>query len=124
MFLHLPGRLAKALLQRSALVGGACEPKIGITQKDLGNLIGVSRESTNRQLRLWEQRGWVRIQRGGIALLSMKELERIAESDSRKHLAISRRTAPSQARPGDTRSDPADTRGPPLPWDIDVAACR
>jgi len=84
MFLHLPGRLAKALLQRSALVGGACEPKIGITQKDLGNLVGASRESTNRQLRLWEQQGWVRIERGGIVILLMKALERIAESDSEK----------------------------------------
>jgi CRP/FNR family transcriptional regulator, cyclic AMP receptor protein len=82
MFLHLPGRLAKALLRLSALDGGACEPKIAITQKDLGSLIGLSRESTNRQLRLWERQGWVRIERGGIAVLSMKALERIAESDS------------------------------------------
>jgi CRP/FNR family transcriptional regulator, cyclic AMP receptor protein len=82
MFLHLPGRLAKALLRLSALDGGACEPKIAITQKDLGNLIGLSRESTNRQLRLWERQGRVRLERGGIAVLSMKALERIAESDS------------------------------------------
>jgi CRP/FNR family transcriptional regulator, cyclic AMP receptor protein len=81
MFLHLSGRLAMALLRLSAL-DGACEPKITITQKDLGNLIGVSRESTNRQLRLWEQQGWVRVERGGIVILCVKALERIAESDS------------------------------------------
>jgi CRP/FNR family transcriptional regulator, cyclic AMP receptor protein len=82
MFLSLHARLAKTLLQLSARGDGPCEPKIGITQRDLGNLIGVSRESTNRQLRRWEQKGWVRIERGRIAILSVKALERIAESDS------------------------------------------
>jgi CRP-like cAMP-binding protein len=82
MFVHLPGRLAKALLRLSRGDGAACERKVAVTQKDLGNIIGVSRESTNRQLRLWEQNGWVRLERGGITILSVEELERIAESDS------------------------------------------
>jgi CRP/FNR family transcriptional regulator, cyclic AMP receptor protein len=80
MFLHLPGRLAKALLRLSGDV--ACEPKITVTQKDLANTIGMSRESTNRQLRLWAESKWVRLERGGITILSVEALERIAESDS------------------------------------------
>jgi CRP/FNR family transcriptional regulator, cyclic AMP receptor protein len=80
MFLHLPGRLAKAVLRLSE--GDAHERKVAVTQKDLGNIIGMSRESTNRQLRVWEQSKWVRLQRGGIIVLSPKALERIAESDS------------------------------------------
>src|SRR5262249_1810606 len=83
MFLHLPGRLANALLQRSALVGGACEPKIGITQKDLGNLVGASRESTNRQLRLWEQQGWVRMEGVGFLFCQKKPLKRFKKSFSK-----------------------------------------
>lgn len=82
MFLHLPGRLAKALLRLSSGDRAANDRKIAITQKDLGNIIGMSRESTNRQLRLWEQHNWVRLERGGIIILSMKALEGIAESDS------------------------------------------
>ena len=82
MFLHLPGRLAKALLRLSGSGANTRERKVTVTQKDLGNLIGMSRESTNRQLRIWEQHGWVRLERGGIFILSAKELERVAESDA------------------------------------------
>jgi CRP-like cAMP-binding protein len=82
MFLSLPGRLAKALLRLSAVNGRTCERKAVVTQKDLGNLIGMSRESTNRQLRIWEEQGFVRLERGGIVILSPKALERIAESDT------------------------------------------
>jgi CRP/FNR family transcriptional regulator, cyclic AMP receptor protein len=82
MFLHLPGRLARALLRLSNGDERSCERKVAVTQKDLGNLIGTSRESTNRQLRLWEEQEWVRLERGGIVILSAKALERIADSDT------------------------------------------
>jgi CRP-like cAMP-binding protein len=82
MFLHLPGRLAKALLRLSNGNARTCERKAAVTQKDLGNIIGMSRESTNRQLRIWEEQEWVRLERGGIVILSAKALERIAESDT------------------------------------------
>ncbi len=81
MFLDLPGRLAKTLLRLSD-GGVAGDRKVAVTQKDLGNIIGMSRESTNRQLRLWEQNNWVRLERGGITILSLEALERIVESDS------------------------------------------
>jgi hypothetical protein len=42
----------------------------------------MARETTNRQLRLWEQHNWVRLDRGGIFILSVKALERITESTS------------------------------------------
>src|SRR5579871_2697333 len=82
MFLHLPGRLAKALLRLSVGDERASERKVAVTQKDLGNIIGMSRESTNRQLRIWEEQNWVRLERGEIVILSPKALERIAESDA------------------------------------------
>jgi CRP-like cAMP-binding protein len=82
MFLHLPGRLAKALLRLSDGDDGACERRVVVTQKDLGNIIGMSRESTNRQLRIWEEHKWVRLERGGIVILSPQALARIAESDA------------------------------------------
>jgi CRP-like cAMP-binding protein len=81
MFMPLRGRLAKALLQLSE-GDGRTERKAVVTQKDLGNLIGMSRESTNRQLRVWEDQEWVRLERGGIVILAAKELERIADSDT------------------------------------------
>jgi CRP/FNR family transcriptional regulator, cyclic AMP receptor protein len=80
MFRPLRGRLAKALLRLSE--GEGCERKAVVTQKDLGSLIGMSRESTNRQLRMWEDQKWVRLERGGIVILSPKALQRIADSDT------------------------------------------
>jgi CRP-like cAMP-binding protein len=82
MFTPLRGRLAKALLRLSEGGSRSAERKAVVTQKDLGNLIGMSRESTNRQLRLWEDQEWVRLERGGIVILAAQELERIADSDT------------------------------------------
>src|SRR5215468_11165542 len=80
MFVHLPGRLAKALLRHSKDDGS--ERKVVVTQKDLGNIIGMSRESTNRQLRIWEEQKLVRLERGAIVILSPNALQRIADSDA------------------------------------------
>jgi CRP-like cAMP-binding protein len=76
MFLQLPSRLAKALLRLSGGGGIAGERKVAVTQKDLGNIIGISRESTNRQLRLWAENKWIRLERGAITILSVEALER------------------------------------------------
>ena len=83
MFLDLPSRLAKALMR---LLGsatgdssGARERKISITQKDLGNIIGMSRESTNKQLRIWEDKKWVRLERNAVVILAIDSLAAVAE---------------------------------------------
>jgi CRP/FNR family transcriptional regulator, cyclic AMP receptor protein len=88
MFLDLPSRLAKALMR---LVGsatgdssGAGERKISITQKDLGNIIGMSRESTNKQLRMWEDKKWLRLERNAVVILAIAPIAEIAE-DSHNH---------------------------------------
>jgi CRP/FNR family transcriptional regulator, cyclic AMP receptor protein len=79
MYLSFPGRLAKTLLQ---LTGGpeapAAHRNIRITQRELSSIIGMSRESTNKQLRAWENRKWVRLQRGGIAVLNPAALAKLA----------------------------------------------
>jgi CRP-like cAMP-binding protein len=70
IFLGLPARLAKALLRLQ--VGSS--PKIRITQREISQMIGMSRESTNKQLREWEDRRWIKLERGGLAILSAKAL--------------------------------------------------
>jgi CRP/FNR family cyclic AMP-dependent transcriptional regulator len=82
VFLDLPHRLAKALLRLSgdkAPTGG----KIAITQQEVGDVIGMSRESTNRQLRDWERRKWIKLERGGILILEPAALKMLAESEGR-----------------------------------------
>ena len=83
VFLDLPGRLAKALLR---LAGGhdtsAKSQKIAITQREIGQVIGMSRESTNKQLRDWERRKWIRLERGGIVILQHAALTALTASKS------------------------------------------
>ncbi len=83
MFLHLPGRLAKVLL---ALTESAKPSpfgrKVAITQREIGQITGMSRESTNKQLRSWKERKLVRLERGGIVMLAPDALATIAERDT------------------------------------------
>jgi len=76
MFLDLPSRLAKALM-RLLEADTTGERKISITQKDLGNLIGMSRESTNKQLRIWQGKKWVRLERSAVVILAANSLAAI-----------------------------------------------
>jgi CRP/FNR family cyclic AMP-dependent transcriptional regulator len=83
VFLDLPGRLAKALLRlASGRDASAKSQKITITQREIGQVIGMSRESTNKQLRDWQRRKWIRLERGGIVILQHAALKTIAGSDS------------------------------------------
>jgi CRP-like cAMP-binding protein len=75
-FLDLPTRLAKVLIQ---LVQSSTEGrKISVTQSALGQMIGMSRESTNKQLRNWEERNWVRLERRCIVVVALDKLKALA----------------------------------------------
>jgi CRP/FNR family transcriptional regulator, cyclic AMP receptor protein len=80
MFLDLPGRLAKTLLQLAERPEPSPRGRISLTQRDLGEMIGMSRESTNKQLRIWEKRNWIRLERGGIVIVAHEALARIAST--------------------------------------------
>lgn len=60
-FLNLPARLARILLNLGQQYGKLTDEGIVIglklSQEELGNLVGVSRESVNRQVRLWVEHG-------------------------------------------------------------------
>jgi CRP-like cAMP-binding protein len=79
-FLNLPTRLAKTLLQLTGAgeEGPAAKRKAAITQREISQMIGMSRESTNKQLRAWEKRGWIKLERGGVAVLAPDKLAVIA----------------------------------------------
>jgi CRP/FNR family cyclic AMP-dependent transcriptional regulator len=82
MFLGLPGRLAKALLQLHSQPGVGPSHAIRVTQRDLSQMIGVSRESVNKLLRDWQRHGWVKLQRGGLIVVSHKAVgELVANPD-------------------------------------------
>ena len=80
-FLDLPGRLAKTLLWLSADAGPSQLRKVSITQREIGQIIGMSRESTNKQLREWEENKWVKLERGGVVILDRRPLMEIVSSE-------------------------------------------
>jgi CRP/FNR family cyclic AMP-dependent transcriptional regulator len=81
MFLDLPSRLAKSLLSLSkgdAGAGGGKRAEIDLSQRTLGNVIGFTRESVNKQLAQWQKDGIVALADGRIAILDAAALERYA----------------------------------------------
>ena len=75
-FLDLPTSLAKTLLQLSE--APAPTGKVAITQQEISQIIGRSRESTNKQLRAWAKQGWIRLERGRVCVLWSEKLAEIA----------------------------------------------
>jgi CRP/FNR family transcriptional regulator, cyclic AMP receptor protein len=83
VFLGLEPRLAKALLYLYEHSGPKSGQKLKVTQRDISQLVGISRESTNKQLRRWERRKWLKLERGGLTILAPKALRRfVAEKTS------------------------------------------
>jgi CRP/FNR family cyclic AMP-dependent transcriptional regulator len=82
-FLDLPTRLAKALLRLDAEgEARASTRKVTITQREISQIIGRSRESTNKQLRVWEKHGWIRLERGAVTVLQRDKIAKAAAEGS------------------------------------------
>jgi CRP-like cAMP-binding protein len=82
-FLDLPTRLAKTLIRLTAemeTIGP--RRKVAITQRELSQMIGMSRESTNKQLRAWAKRKWIELERGGLTVLQPDRLADAAAEGS------------------------------------------
>ena len=80
-FLGLPTRLAKALLRVS---GGAAQAKLALSQRELGSMIGGTRESVNRCLREWHRRGFIELDEGWIIIRNAAALEQIGVSGAKE----------------------------------------
>ena len=77
-FHHLPSRLARLLLdlgQRHGKVeSGGVAIGLRLSQEELGNLVGASRESVNKQLRAWAESGLLEYQQGTIVIKKVDAL--------------------------------------------------
>jgi CRP/FNR family transcriptional regulator, cyclic AMP receptor protein len=92
-FLNLPQRLAKCLFELSARWGRKAPDGLHIEQRfsqgELGDLVATSRESINKQMKLWQKEGVAAMKDGHILILDEKELRRISEREDR---ALGRRS--------------------------------
>ncbi|MDP3654829.1 MAG: Crp/Fnr family transcriptional regulator [Rhodoferax sp.] len=80
ILMPLPVRLAHRLLTLDTRAGISSPGSraIGVSQEDLAFMLGVSRQSVNRQLKLWEDDGTLRVDYRRIELLNRGQLERHA----------------------------------------------
>ena len=82
VFSDVPGRVAKALLDLSTRFGEKVDEGIRVahdlTQEELAQLVGASRETVNKALADFAGRGWVRREGRAVVLLDIDRLERRA----------------------------------------------
>ncbi|WP_425955935.1 Crp/Fnr family transcriptional regulator [Xylanimonas sp. McL0601] len=82
VFSDVPGRVAKALLDLSTRFGEPSDEGVRVahdlTQEELAQLVGASRETVNKALADFASRGWVRREGRAVVLLDLDRLERRA----------------------------------------------
>lgn len=82
-FRQLPGRLAKKLLALAENfgtdTGQGIEISIKLSQNDIGKMSGASRESVNKQMKIWENDGLIRFEKGYITIQQPNLLEGIVD---------------------------------------------
>src|SRR5687767_3368240 len=76
--LDAPARLAKRLLSLSELHGedGDGGRSVRISQEELANFLGVSRQAVNEQLQEWKAKGWLALGRGTVTVRDAAALRR------------------------------------------------
>ena len=80
---NLPGRLASALLRLSEKHKASPQGRtIAITQQEISEMVGMTRESINKQLRAWAARNWVRLEHGAIVVLDTEALQELVDAGS------------------------------------------
>ena len=81
MFLHLESRVAKALLQLVESVGlralHSPTVELHVSQRELGNMAGGSRESVNKIFQNWHRRGLIDLSKGSIMIRNVEAIERL-----------------------------------------------
>ena len=80
--LRRPGRVAKQLLELARRFGDRREDGIHVhhdlTQEELAQLVGASRETVNKALADFAARGWIRLEPRSVTILDVERVERRA----------------------------------------------
>jgi len=79
-FFELPSRLAKVLLSYASEKTGA-EVRLSLSQTELAEMVGATRENVNRCLRDWHRRGIVKLKGGWTIILDTEKLRGLLAQD-------------------------------------------
>lgn len=82
VFSDVPGRVAKALLDLSRRFGRTADDGVHVhhdlTQEELAQLVGASRETVNKALADFAMRGWLRLEPRSVVLIEVERLRKRA----------------------------------------------
>ncbi|CCI83761.1 CRP-like cAMP-activated global transcriptional regulator GlxR [Corynebacterium otitidis] len=82
IFTDVPGRVAKTLLQLAnrfgTQEGGALRVNHDLTQEEIAQLVGASRETVNKALATFAQRGWIRLEGKSVLIIDTEHLAKRA----------------------------------------------
>ena len=82
VFTDVPGRVAKALLELSQRFGRPVDEGImvahDLTQEELAQLVGASRETVNKALADFATRGWIKLEARAVLLMNTERLTKRA----------------------------------------------
>jgi len=82
IFTDVPGRVAKNLLQMAGRFGsregGVLRVTHDLTQEELAQLVGASRETVNKALADFASRGWLRLEARAVVLIDVERMRRRA----------------------------------------------
>ena len=82
VFSDVPGRVAKALLDLASRFGRKADDGVHVnhdlTQEELAQLVGASRETVNKALADFASRGWMRLEPRSVVILDLERLQRRA----------------------------------------------
>ena len=82
IFPDVPGRVAKTLLQLAnrfgTQEGGALRVNHDLTQEEIAQLVGASRETVNKALATFAHRGWIRLEGKSVLIVDTEHLARRA----------------------------------------------
>jgi len=82
VFLNLPARLARLLLRLLEDSAAAADKnKLSITQQEISEMLGTTRESVNKHLQIWARRRVIALKRGAIFVLAPRTLAAIVSGD-------------------------------------------
>ncbi|HUA56823.1 MAG TPA: Crp/Fnr family transcriptional regulator [Candidatus Sulfotelmatobacter sp.] len=77
LFLELPHRMAKVLVRLTRKDGD----RVTLSQRELANLVGGTRESMNKYLGAWKRERYIVVEDGAIRVLDRGALEVVAEGE-------------------------------------------
>ncbi|CAM4208962.1 Crp/Fnr family transcriptional regulator [Corynebacterium godavarianum] len=82
IFTDVPGRVAKTLLQLAnrfgTQEGGALRVNHDLTQEEIAQLVGASRETVNKALATFMHRGWIKLEGKSVLIVDTEHLARRA----------------------------------------------